>query len=571
MIDIRNAPELKEVAARLDAVWEAGLRATTLLRNAWSPDAGTPVYTEAGIYTTRGWTEWTQGFQFGNALYLYEATGDAGMLAYGRSATVDHMAHHLTHIGVHDHGFNNVSTYGNLLRMMGEGAIPGDPWEAEFYRLALKVTGAVQAARWTPIRGGGGYVHTFNGPHSLFSDTIRSMRALAVSHQLGHVLMGEQDSRISLLERLVDHATATAEFNVYYGRGRDGYDLRGRTVHESIFNVTNGVYRCPSTQQGYSPFTTWTRGLAWIAAGYPEQLEWLQSRPDEEFAGLEAASRVPGGDAVLAGAGGGPPGVGKATDGSPASVSSNSGATPTPAASAAGAAPSGAAAKGRLEAAWLRTACAVSDFYLAWTPTDGVPYWDTGAPGLEKLGDYLDRPADPYNEYEPVDSSAAAITAQGLLRLAAHLEDHAERLAGMSLDLDGTGPRRHEVAAIAERAGRYRAAGLMAAHTLFGEPYLSTGADHQGILLHSIYHQPNRWDYVAPGQKIANGESCMWGDYHLLELAVMIKRMSEGRRPQRFFDIPLAGSGAETSGRAGARGGANRPGGTGDGAAGVSR
>ncbi|MFP4153662.1 MAG: hypothetical protein ACLFR8_08600 [Alkalispirochaeta sp.] len=523
MIDLRRVPELTEVAARLDAVWEAGLRATTLLRDAWSPTAGTPVYTEAGKYTTRGWTEWTQGFQFGNALYLYEATGDTGMLTYGRRATVDHMAHHLTHIGVHDHGFNNVSTYGNLLRMMGEGTIPVDLWEAEFYRLALKVTGAVQAARWTPIRGGGGYVHTFNGPHSLFSDTIRSMRALAVSHQLGHVLMGEQDSRISLLERLVDHATATAEFNVYYGRGRDGYDVRGRTVHESIFNVTNGVYRCPGTQQGYSPFTTWTRGLAWIAAGYPEQLEWIQSRPDEEFAGLEAVSRVPGGDTVSAGV--------------------------------AAAVASGTAARARIEAAWLRTACAVSDFYLTWTPTDGIPYWDTGAPGLEKLGGYLDRPADPYNEHEPVDSSAAAITAQGLLRLALYLEDHAERLAGVPLDLDGNGPRRHDVPAITERAARYRAAGLIAAHTLFGEPYLSTGADHQGILLHSIYHQPNRWDYVAPGQKIANGESCMWGDYHLLELAVMVKRLSEGRRPQRFFDIPAAGAShaPDPSGSPGAR------------------
>ncbi len=51
------------------------------------------------------------------------------------------------------------------------------------------------------------------------------------------------------------------------------------------------------------------------------------------------------------------------------------------------------------------------------TPTDGIPYWDTGAPGLAHLGDYLEQRADPYNEHEPVDSSAAAIAAQGLLRL----------------------------------------------------------------------------------------------------------------------------------------------------------
>ena len=51
------------------------------------------------------------------------------------------------------------------------------------------------------------------------------------------------------------------------------------------------------------------------------------------------------------------------------------------------------------------------------TPADGVPYWDTGAPGLINLGDYLNKPADPFNDFEPVDSSAAAIAAQGLLRL----------------------------------------------------------------------------------------------------------------------------------------------------------
>ena len=32
-----------------------------------------------------------------------------------------------------------------------------------------------------------GYVYSFNGPHSLFCDTIRSLRALAMSHRLGHV------------------------------------------------------------------------------------------------------------------------------------------------------------------------------------------------------------------------------------------------------------------------------------------------------------------------------------------------------------------------------------------------
>ena len=35
--------------------------------------------------------------------------------------TLERMASHVTHIGVHDHGFNNVTTYGNLLRLLREG------------------------------------------------------------------------------------------------------------------------------------------------------------------------------------------------------------------------------------------------------------------------------------------------------------------------------------------------------------------------------------------------------------------------------------------------------------------
>src|SRR5690606_29147201 len=153
------------------------------------------------------------------------------------------------------------------------------PDAASFYELALKVSGAVQASRWTRLHDGTGFIHSFNGPHSLFSDTIRSCRSLMVAHRLGHVLMGENDAKISLFGRAIEHMRNTAKYNVYYGEGRDAYDVAGRVVHESIFNVTDGRYRCPSTQQGYSPFSTWTRGLAWILLGYAEELEFLTTIP----------------------------------------------------------------------------------------------------------------------------------------------------------------------------------------------------------------------------------------------------------------------------------------------------
>ncbi len=243
---------------------------------AWRPEDGSPVFTVDGVYKSRGWTEWTQGFQFGASLLQFDATGDREFLELGRARTLERMAPHLTHTGVHDHGFNNVSTYGNLWRLAREGRFDAGAWEVSFYELALKVSGAVQARRWTPIPDGG-FIYSFNGRHSLFVDTLRTLRALALSHVLGHRLFEEQDVQVDLLERLMQHARATAAYSVYYGKGRDSYDVRGRTAHESLFNAANGTYRGPSSQQGYSPFSTWTRGLAWAMLGFAEQLEFLET------------------------------------------------------------------------------------------------------------------------------------------------------------------------------------------------------------------------------------------------------------------------------------------------------
>lgn len=457
-IDDRLTPV--DLLPAIDRMWEASARCLTALERRWRPDDGAPVFTAQGRYTARGWTEWTQGFQFGSSLLQFDAIGDAAFLEIGRRQTRDRMAPHVTHVGVHDHGFNNVSTYGNLLRLMLEERIRPDIHERALYELALKCSGAVQAARWTPLAKGG-FIHSFNGPHSLFCDTIRSLRSLAMGHLLGHRLMGENDVPISLLRRLVQHAEATARFNVYYGDGRDVYDVRGRVAHEAIFNVHDGQFRCASTQQGYSPFSTWTRGLSWIMLGYPEELEYLASVPADQLApegGREA-----------------------------------------------------------IETMMLRAASAACDFYIAHCPTDGVPYWDTGAPGLSRLGDYLNRPADPFNEHEPVDSSAAAIASQGLLRLGRVLDERGESEAGR----------------------RYQQAGLTVLRTLLAEPYLNCSAAHEGLLLHAVYHRPRGWDHVPEGRLVPCGESCQWGDYHLREAALYVGRVARHEPYYAFFG-PLA-------------------------------
>ena len=457
MIDIDYNLTPTDLTDAIERMWQLSAVKIRSIEADRQDGDGTPVITVDGRYKSQGWTEWTQGFQFGSAILQFDATDDEEFLSIGRDNTIARMAAHVTHIGVHDHGFNNVSTYGNLRRLILEGRIEHNQRELDLYELALKASGAVQAARWSNTSDGGGYIYSFNGPHSLFSDTIRSLRALALAHSLGHRLMSENDKQVSLLDRLVTHAQTTAKYNVYYGKNRDRFDIRGRVVHESIFNTNDGKYRCPSTQQGYSPFSTWTRGLAWIVLGYAELLKFLPTVSDEErleFGGRET-----------------------------------------------------------IESFMFEAARAASDFYIDETPTDGVPYWDTGAPHLTELDDYLNRPSDPFNQHEPVDSSAAVIAAQGLLRLAESL-----RQRGIS---DGQ--------------QRYRQAGLTVLRTLLDEPYLATDEEHQGLLLHSVYHHPNGWDHVPAGSTIPHGESCQWGDYHMREAALHVDRIIRDAPYYSFF------------------------------------
>jgi hypothetical protein len=274
-------------------------------------------------------------------------------------------------------------------------------------------------------------------------------------------LVEEQDAKVSLLERLIQHARATAEFSVYYGRGRDRYDVRGRVAHESLFNVANGSYRGPSTQQGYSPFTTWTRGLAWAILGFAEQLEFLHTLPADDL-------RPYGG-------------------------------------------------RMDVEMFMVDAARATADYYIAVAAADGIPYWDTGAPGLSALGDWGSRPSDPFNDREPVDSSAAVIAAQGLLRLGSHLR---------SVDADGS---------------RYFQAGLRILDTLFDPhgAYLGADPNHQGLLLHSVYHWPRGWDHVPDGARTPRGESSQWGDYHAREVALYLQRLARGERYLAFHGVDL--------------------------------
>jgi unsaturated chondroitin disaccharide hydrolase len=71
--------------------------------------------------------------------------------------------------------------------------------------------------------------------------------------------------------------------------------------------------------------------------------------------------------------------------------------------------------------------------------------------------------------------------------------------------------------------------------TLLEEPYLSVEPGHQGILLHSVYHQPNAWDHRPDPELVAYGESGMWGDYHMREAALYLWRIIQSEPYYTFF------------------------------------
>jgi hypothetical protein len=474
MMHIDTSLTAAQLVGPAERVFELAAQKARSIDRSWDTANGTPVFTVDGTYTTRGWTEWTQGFVYGCMILAGDALGDASLVEMGRKRTIERMLPHVTHTGVHDHGFNNLSTYGNLLRLMAEGRLDQNTWEETTYRQLIAASGAVQASRWaqTPPVDSDltahapelGYVYSFNGPHSLFIDTMRTVRILGAAWKLGHVLMHEGDRRADLLRRSLLHGLTTSQYIVFHGRGRGDdvpyadshYNVAGRTAHEGTFNRIDGAFRARATQQGYAPFSTWTRGLSWAMCGYAEELEFFDTLEATDFKASTGLSKS-------------------------------------------------AAMK-----VYRRNAIETCDHYINDVAcTDGVCYWDDGAPGLYAMPGWPDRPADPFNAHEPVDSSASAIAAQGLIRLG-------NFLGGREGD-------------------RYVQAGLSIARTLFDDPYLSTRKTHQGLLLHTIYHWPNRWDHVPAGSTIAHGESSMWGDYHLLELAYLVARMG---KPKTFGVYP---------------------------------
>ena len=243
----------------------------------WPPERPAPVHTVRGKWyrPSRSWTDWTAGFLAGQFWILSGVAGDARWRSRAEAATVK-LAPRRFDRDVHDLGFIFLSSYGRWI----EALDPGDSLRARLEDIVVTAA-TVQSFRWNG-NGPHGFIYSFNGPQSLFIDIMMNVRLLFWAASRG---AGEE-----VLRRAVDHCRTSARYLVR----RDGKGLGevdGSVAHEAIFNTEpgRGEFRCLTTQQGYSPFTCWARGLAWAMYGFAEAFRYTR---EMEF--LETAERCAG-------------------------------------------------------------------------------------------------------------------------------------------------------------------------------------------------------------------------------------------------------------------------------------
>ena len=86
-LQTRRSP--RDLLPKIDRFFALSAQKIRAIEETWRPEDGAPVFTIQGRYQARGWTEWTQGFEFGSALLQFDATGEQAFLELGRSRTLE--------------------------------------------------------------------------------------------------------------------------------------------------------------------------------------------------------------------------------------------------------------------------------------------------------------------------------------------------------------------------------------------------------------------------------------------------------------------------------------------------
>ncbi len=82
-MNITNTLKPTDLTQELQRFWQLSAEKIHRIEQSFDPGKGAPVFTKNGRYTLQGWTDWTQGFQFGSALLQFDATGDSSFLEFG--------------------------------------------------------------------------------------------------------------------------------------------------------------------------------------------------------------------------------------------------------------------------------------------------------------------------------------------------------------------------------------------------------------------------------------------------------------------------------------------------------
>jgi len=202
------------------------------------------MYTVGGRWDREGerWTHWCEGFFPGILWLLFETTGDEEWARHARalSRPLEARQHDRS---VHDLGFLFLSTYLREYVLTGEGHL----------RDVLIQAGRTLALR----RQKGGYLASFVGPPSLFIDIMMNVGLLFFA--------ARETADEDLFQVAREHCRTTARHLVRPD---------GSTAHEGLFDVETGQFLRQGTHQGWSPASTWTRGLAWAIAGFTDAWGW---------------------------------------------------------------------------------------------------------------------------------------------------------------------------------------------------------------------------------------------------------------------------------------------------------
>jgi unsaturated chondroitin disaccharide hydrolase len=238
---------LDKLRPRLWEAFEFGASQVRKMMRVWTPDKPAPVHTVGGKWYRPSdlWTDWTPGFYAGMMWIIYEQTVDDWWRRKAQEYSRN-LERRKFDRGVHDLGFVFMSTYKRWHDLLPEGK------EKKRVKGVLITAGNTQSMRYQEA-GEDHYIYSFNGRQSLFIDVMMNIRLLFWAYR--------ETGNENLKVRATRHALTTRKYLVHPD---------GHTTHEGIFNPETGEFRNLSTQQGWSPFTCWSRGLAWAIYGFTD-------------------------------------------------------------------------------------------------------------------------------------------------------------------------------------------------------------------------------------------------------------------------------------------------------------